>query len=83
MSRSSGSGSFTSVQQMDAYLVFRSLCRLAMKTLPEGVPNAQSHELRSKLLSLQLLLSVVQGAGPVFRTHPVFLMGVRQVCLSS
>jgi len=40
----------------------------------------RSHELRSKLLSLQLLLSVVQGAGPVFRQHPVFLSVVRQ-CL--
>lgn len=40
----------------------------------------RSHELRSKLLSLQLLLSVVQNAGPVFREHPVFLSVVRQ-CL--
>lgn len=40
----------------------------------------RSHELRSKLLSLQLLLSVVQNAGPVFRQHPVFLSVVRQ-CL--
>ena len=40
----------------------------------------RSHELRSKLLSLQLLLSVVQNAGPIFREHPVFLSVVRQ-CL--
>ncbi|XP_059351895.1 brefeldin A-inhibited guanine nucleotide-exchange protein 2-like isoform X2 [Daphnia carinata] len=74
------SNSFSHVLQKDAYLVFRSLCRLAMKPLPDGIPDPKSHELRSKLLSLQLLLSVVQNAGPVFREHPVFLSVVRQ-CL--
>ncbi|KAK4009871.1 hypothetical protein OUZ56_019014 [Daphnia magna] len=74
------SNSFSHVLQKDAYLVFRSLCRLAMKPLPDGIPDPKSHELRSKLLSLQLLLSVVQNAGPVFRQHPVFLSVVRQ-CL--
>lgn len=39
--------------------------------------HCRSHELRSKLLSLQLLLSVVQNAGPVFRQHPVFLSVIR------
>ena len=38
-----------------------------MKPLPEGPPDPKSHELRSKVLSLQLILSVVQNAGPVFR----------------
>ena len=33
------SSSFTHVLQKDAYLVFRSLCRLAMKPLPEGIPD--------------------------------------------
>lgn len=33
------SNSFSHVLQKDAYLVFRSLCRLAMKTLPDGIPD--------------------------------------------
>ena len=33
------SNSFTHVLQKDAYLVFRSLCRLAMKPLPDGIPD--------------------------------------------
>lgn len=31
--------SFSHVLQKDAYLVFRSLCRLAMKPLPDGIPD--------------------------------------------
>lgn len=34
-----GSNSFSHVLQKDAYLVFRSLCRLAMKPLPDGIPD--------------------------------------------
>uniref|UniRef100_A0A671K704 Brefeldin A-inhibited guanine nucleotide-exchange protein 2-like n=1 Tax=Sinocyclocheilus anshuiensis TaxID=1608454 RepID=A0A671K704_9TELE len=37
-----------------------------------------SHELRSKVVSLQLLLSVLQGAGPVFRTHEMFVNAIKQ-----
>ena len=33
------SNSFSHVLQKDAYLVFRSLCRLAMKPLPDGIPD--------------------------------------------
>ena len=38
----------------------------------------RSHELRSKLLSLELLLSIVPNSGPVFRTDEVFIGGVKQ-----
>ena len=38
----------------------------------------RSHELRSKLLSLELLLSIIQNSGPVFRTDDVFIGGVKQ-----
>lgn len=43
---------------------FHSLCR--------------SHELRSKVVSLQLLLSVLQNAGPVFRSHEMFVTAIKQ-----
>ncbi|XP_064486890.1 brefeldin A-inhibited guanine nucleotide-exchange protein 1-like isoform X2 [Ornithodoros turicata] len=69
---------FAHVRQKDAFLVFRSLCKLSMKPLPEGQPDPKSHELRSKVLSLQLLLSILQNAGPVFRTNDMFINAIKQ-----
>ncbi|XP_068119264.1 brefeldin A-inhibited guanine nucleotide-exchange protein 2 [Hyperolius riggenbachi] len=69
---------FTHILQKDAYLVFRSLCKLSMKPLGDGPPDPKSHELRSKVISLQLLLSVLQNAGPVFRTHEMFINAIKQ-----
>uniref|UniRef100_A0A9R1SNT3 ADP-ribosylation factor guanine nucleotide-exchange factor 2 (brefeldin A-inhibited) n=2 Tax=Cyprinus carpio TaxID=7962 RepID=A0A9R1SNT3_CYPCA len=69
---------FSHILQKDAFLVFRSLCKLSMKPLADGPPDPKSHELRSKVVSLQLLLSVLQGAGPVFRTHEMFVNAIKQ-----
>lgn len=69
---------FTHILQKDAFLVFRALCKLSMKPLPEGTPDPKSHELRSKILSLQLLLSILQNAGPVFRSNEMFITAIKQ-----
>ncbi|XP_050545726.1 brefeldin A-inhibited guanine nucleotide-exchange protein 2 isoform X2 [Daktulosphaira vitifoliae] len=69
---------FNHILQKDAFLVFRSLCKLSMKPLPEGTPDPKSHELRSKILSLHLLLSILQNAGQVFRTNPMFITAIKQ-----
>ncbi|KAJ9580271.1 hypothetical protein L9F63_004084, partial [Diploptera punctata] len=69
---------FTHVLQKDAFLVFRALCKLSMKPLPEGQPDPKSHELRSKILSLRLLLSILQNAGPVFRANDMFVTAIKQ-----
>ncbi|XP_055372240.1 brefeldin A-inhibited guanine nucleotide-exchange protein 1 [Condylostylus longicornis] len=69
---------FTHVLQKDAFLVFRALCKLSMKPLPDGQPDPRSHELRSKVLSLHLLLSILQNAGPVFRSNEMFIMAIKQ-----
>ncbi|GLH01180.1 Protein MON2 homolog [Gryllus bimaculatus] len=69
---------FTHVLQKDAFLVFRALCKLSMKPLPEGQPDPKSHELRSKILSLHLLLSILQNAGPVFRANDMFVTAIKQ-----
>lgn len=69
---------FTHVLQKDAFLVFRALCKLSMKPLPEGTPDPKSHELRSKILSLHLLLSILQNAGPVFRSNEMFITAIKQ-----
>ncbi|XP_077296772.1 ADP ribosylation factor guanine nucleotide exchange factor Sec71 [Arctopsyche grandis] len=69
---------FTHVLQKDAFLVFRALCKLSMKPLPDGTPDPKSHELRSKILSLHLLLSILQNAGPVFRGNEMFVTAIKQ-----
>lgn len=38
----------------------------------------RSHELRSKILSLELMLSCLQNAGPVFCTHEMFVTAIKQ-----
>ncbi|KAG7208279.1 hypothetical protein KM043_014522 [Ampulex compressa] len=69
---------FTHVLQKDAFLVFRTLCKLSMKPLPDGTPDPKSHELRSKILSLQLLLGILQNAGPVLRSNEMFVIAIKQ-----
>ncbi|XP_011641579.1 brefeldin A-inhibited guanine nucleotide-exchange protein 1 [Pogonomyrmex barbatus] len=69
---------FTHVLQKDAFLVFRALCKLSMKPLPDGTPDPRSHELRSKILSLQLLLGILQNAGSVLRSNEMFVIAIKQ-----
>ncbi|KAH9280655.1 Brefeldin A-inhibited guanine nucleotide-exchange protein 2 [Echinococcus granulosus] len=70
---------FAHISQKDAFLVFRSLCKLAMKPLAGTNPtDPKSHELRSKILSLQLLLSILQQPGPAFRSNAIFITAIKQ-----
>lgn len=69
---------FAHILQKDAFLVFRALCKLSMKPLPDGTPDPKSHELRSKILSLHLLLSILQNAGPVFQSNEMFITAIKQ-----
>eukprot|EP00116_Pleurobrachia_bachei_P004248 sb/3464510/ len=69
---------FDSIYMRDAYLVLRTLCKMTMQPLPEGPLDPRSHEMRSKMLALQLLLSVMQSAGPVLRTHKTFAQLIKQ-----
>mmetsp|Transcript_25861 Transcript_25861/g.43279 ORF Transcript_25861/g.43279 Transcript_25861/m.43279 type:complete len:1714 (+) Transcript_25861:76-5217(+) len=77
---------FGNVFQKDAYLLFRALCKLSMKPLPEGnVPD--SVPLRSKLLSLELLQSVLENSvqvnNSVFRNNERFIQAIKQyLCVS-
>jgi hypothetical protein len=48
------------VHRKDAFLVLRSICKLALKDLPER--DGASHDLRSKLLSLDVRLHVFRNA---------------------
>lgn len=68
---------FGHVLQKDAFLLFRALCRLSMKHVTTSL-DSKSHEMRSKILSLQLLLAVLQNAGPVFKTNEIFIVAIKQ-----
>ena len=40
---------YANIMQKDCFLVFRSMCKLSMKPLPEGYPDPKSHELRLRV----------------------------------
>lgn len=69
---------FDNIYQKDAYLVFRSLCKLSMKPLADHNVDKNSHELRSKILSLQLILSILQDSGEVFQNSDMFAVAIKQ-----
>ncbi|KZT13092.1 Sec7-domain-containing protein [Laetiporus sulphureus 93-53] len=51
----------------DAFLVFRALCKLTMKPLnTESERDLKSHAMRSKLLSLHLVLSILNSHMAIF-----------------
>lgn len=68
---------FDNIYQKDAYLVFRSLCKLSMKPLPDN-SDMKSHDLRSKILSLQLILQILQNSGSVFQKSDMFAVAIKQ-----
>jgi len=79
-----GTPEFPSVLHKDAYLLFRALCKLSMKAITDD-PNipADPVALQSKILSLELLLSILDHAGPTFRTSEKFVYLVRSyLCVS-
>lgn len=66
----------------DAFLVFRALCKLSMKTPPKEA-LADSQLLRGKIVALELLKILLENAGAVFRTSERFLGAIKQyLCLS-
>ncbi|CAJ1949860.1 unnamed protein product [Sphenostylis stenocarpa] len=51
----------------DAFLVFRALCKLSMKTLPkEAIGDPEL--MKGKIVALELLKILLENAGAVFRT---------------
>lgn len=67
------------VTQKDAFLVFRSLCRLATKEFGGSrSPDTKSNAVRSKTLSLQLLSSIFQQPGPLFLSSEIFITAIKQ-----
>ncbi|OQS01259.1 brefeldin A-inhibited guanine nucleotide-exchange protein [Achlya hypogyna] len=89
---------FSSPFQKDAFLLFRSLCRISMRSLAEDAATSATSSMastgpnqgaddpfafQSKLVSLDLLLSILNHSGPTFRSGDKFLQLVRQyLCVS-
>lgn len=73
---------FAHVLQKDAYLVFRALCKLSMRNVAD-LQDPRSHELRSKLFSLELLLNIMQNSGTVFQNSEHFISAVKQYLVLS
>ncbi|KAK3893151.1 hypothetical protein Pcinc_003021 [Petrolisthes cinctipes] len=58
--------------QKDAYLVFRSMCKLSTK-----------NEIKSKVLSLEILLEIVKAGGVAFHSSDIFISGIKHhLCVS-
>ncbi|KAG4132600.1 hypothetical protein ERO13_D08G042600v2 [Gossypium hirsutum] len=66
----------------DAFLVFRALCKLSMKTPPKEA-LADPQLMRGKIVALELLKIFLENAGAAFRTSERFLGAIKQyLCLS-
>jgi hypothetical protein len=62
-------GARTALANNDCFLLFRSLCKLAAKALPEAGPQpVDPMAVKSKTVALELILSVVDRAGAAFRS---------------
>lgn len=67
----------------DAFLVFRALCKLSMKTPPKEA-LADPQLMRGKIVALELLKILLENAGAVFRTSERYntsLLMVFALCL--
>ena len=72
---------FASVLHRDAFLLFRSLCRLSMKADPaaakQSTRGGDSRALDSKVLALELILGVLEASGNSFRSGDKFIFAIK------
>ncbi|CAI5713014.1 unnamed protein product [Peronospora destructor] len=90
---------FPSVLHKDAFLLFRSLCRISMRSVADDssaasdvngsvAENAESgaedpFAFQSKILSLELVKEIVENAGPSLRCNERFVRAIRQYLCQS
>ena len=55
---------------LDAVVIFRSICKLSLKELPSLMTSLT---FKSKVLSLELILAVIDNPGPSFSTKKQFM----------
>lgn len=73
-----------SVVYIDCFLIFRALCKLSVTEIPKGFADPTSLDMRSKILSLELLLSILEEATPAMRSHKKFVSQAikKYLCIS-
>lgn len=64
----------------DAHLLCKALCKLSMKAIQEP---PEPLALRSKTLSLELLLNVLKNSGPSFQSLPMFVDLIKEDLVKS
>ncbi|KAI9982620.1 hypothetical protein PInf_008592 [Phytophthora infestans] len=87
---------FPSVLHKDAFLLFRSLCRISMRSVADDSGNGSTagnagnganpedpFAFQSKILSLELVKEIVENAGPSFRRGERFVHAIRQYLCQS
>lgn len=57
----------------DAFLVFRTMCKLSEKALEGDVTDTKSHGMRSKLISLHLIHSILKAHMTVFLSNDILM----------
>ncbi|PSC72251.1 brefeldin A-inhibited guanine nucleotide-exchange 2-like [Micractinium conductrix] len=68
--------------QKDAFLVFRALCKLSIRST-EAAPGSEITTIRGKVLALELLKILLENSGPLFQTGERFVSAIKQyLCLS-
>lgn len=75
-------GSLRSVLEKDAFLVFRALCKLSIRSA-DATAASEATTLRGKILALELLKVLLENSGPIFRSADRFAGAIKQyLCLS-
>lgn len=70
-----------STYNKDAFFIFRALCKLS-KQVPNS-SSSESLEMKSRILSLSLISSILANSGPVFKNSYSFINDIKQhLCLS-
>jgi hypothetical protein len=68
--------------QKDAFLVFRALCKLSIRST-EAAPGSEITTIRGKVLALELLKILLENSGPLFLSTERFVSAIKQyLCLS-
>jgi len=63
----------------DTFMVFASLCKLSLKEIPQ----LDQKFIKSKRLTLELIFSMLQNSGPVFRSSEKFVAALKSyLCLA-
>lgn len=58
----------------DAFLIFRAMCKLSVKSLESESLDMRSHSVRSKLLSLHIIHTILKDHIEIFLSHDVVIL---------